>query len=134
MKILVAYDGSAEAKLAVERAAEIAKLEKAEVAVVSVVPVMADARGAGIDPTSDFPDHRRQVDEAVARLKELGTTARAIEAVGNPADAIIQVAETEGTNLVIIGSRGHSGVQRFLMGSVSARVAQHAPCNVYIAR
>ena len=95
---------------------------------------MADARGAGIDPTSDFPDHHRQLDEALARLSELGTTARAIEAVGHPADAIIQVAETEGTNLIVIGSRGLGGVQRFLMGSVSARVAQHAPCNVYIAR
>ena len=134
MKILVAYDGSAEAKLAVERAAEIAKLENAEVVVVSVTPVMADARGAGIDPTSDVPEHRRQLDDAVARLSELGTTARAIEVVGHPADAIIQIAENEKANLVVIGSRGLGGVQRFLMGSVSARVAQHAPCNVYIAR
>ena len=44
MKILVAYDGSAEAKLALERTAEIAKLESAEVAVISVVPVMAGVR------------------------------------------------------------------------------------------
>jgi nucleotide-binding universal stress UspA family protein len=134
MKILVAYDGSVEAKLALERAAEIAKLENAEVAVVSVAPVMTGGRGAGIDPTSDVPEHRRQLDEALARMTELGTAARAIEVVGHPADAIIQIAETEGSNLIVIGSRGLGGVQRFLMGSVSSRVAQHAPCNVYIAR
>lgn len=134
MKILVAYDGSTEAKLAVDRAAEIAKLENAEVAVISVVPITASGRAGGIDPTSDVPEHRRQLDEAVARLAELGTSARAIETVGHAADAIIQTAETEGTNLIVIGSRGRSGVQRFLMGSVSAQVAQHAPCNVYIAR
>ncbi len=134
MKILVAYDGSAEAKLAVERAAEIAKLEHAEVAVISVVPITTSGRGGGIDPTDDVPRHARQLDEAIARLAELGTTARGIETVGHAAEGIIQTAESEGTNLIVIGSRGRSGVTRFLMGSVSARVAQHAPCNVYIAR
>ena len=134
MKILVAYDGSAEAKLALERTAEIAKLESAEVAVISVVPVMAGARGGGIDPTSDVGEHRRQLNEAVEALKGMGVEARPLEVVGHPADAIVHTAEQEGTNLIVIGSRGLGGVSRFLMGSVSTRVAQHAPCNVYIAR
>jgi nucleotide-binding universal stress UspA family protein len=134
VKILVAYDGSAEAKLAIERAAEIAKLENAEVVVVSVVPVTASGRAGGIDPTSNASEHRRQLDDASAQLTGLGVTARTIEAVGHPADAIVQTAEAEGANLIVMGSRGQSGVKRFLMGSVSTQVAQHAPCNVYIAR
>jgi nucleotide-binding universal stress UspA family protein len=134
VKILVAYDGSPESKLAIERAAEIAKLEGAEVAVISVVPITASGRGGGIDPTDDVPEHARQLDDAIAQLAALGTHAREIETVGHPADAIIQTAENEGTNLIVIGSRGQSGIKRFLMGSVSTHVSQHAPCNVYIAR
>ena len=134
MKILVAYDGSAESKLALERTVEIAKLENAEVAVISVVPVMTGARGAGIDPTSDVGVHKAQLAEAVATLAAQGITARALEVVGHPADAIVHAAEQDGTNLIVVGARGLGGVSRFLMGSVSSRVAQHAPCNVYIAR
>ena len=134
MKILVAYDGSAEAKLALARSAEIAKLEAAEVAVISVVPITVGVRGGAIDPTSNVDDHRAQLAEAVASLAALGVTARSIESVGHPADAIVHTAEQEGTDLIVIGSRGHGAVQRFLMGSVSTRVSQHAPCNVYIAR
>jgi nucleotide-binding universal stress UspA family protein len=134
VKILVAYDGSEPAKLALDRTAEIARLENAEVSVISVAPVLRSGRAGGVDPTSDLHEHRRELDEAVRRLAAAGISAQAVEGVGDPADAIIRLAEQDGTNLVVVGSRGLSGVERFLMGSVSMRVAQHAPCNVYIAR
>ena len=134
MKILVAYDGSEQASLALERAAEIARLEHAEVTVISVTPVLSSGRVGGVDPTSDIGEHRRELEEAVARLRQLDISATALPAVGDAAEAIIRAAEEQGTNLIVIGSRGLAGVQRFLMGSVSTRVAQHAPCNVYIAR
>jgi nucleotide-binding universal stress UspA family protein len=134
VKSLVAYDGSEPAKLALDRTAEIARLENAEVSVISVAPVLRSGRAGGVDPTSDLHEHRRELEEAVRRLAAAGISAQAVEGVGDPADAIIRLAEQDGTNLVVVGSRGLSGVERFLMGSVSMRVAQHAPCNVYIAR
>ncbi|MEM2981913.1 MAG: universal stress protein, partial [Candidatus Bathyarchaeia archaeon] len=49
-------------------------------------------------------------------------------------DIIVNIAKEEKTDLIIIGSRGLSGVKRFLLGSVSNRVSHHAPCPVLIVR
>jgi nucleotide-binding universal stress UspA family protein len=111
-KILVAYDGSQGADVALDVAASVAKAtEGAEVAVLSVAPVSGSSRGGPIDPTSDLDEHDRQLD-----------------------DTIVRIAEERDTDLVVVGSRGLHGVKRFAMGSVSARVAEHAPCSVLVAR
>jgi nucleotide-binding universal stress UspA family protein len=134
-KILVAYDGSQGADVALDVAASVAKAtEGAEVAVLSVAPVSGSSRGGPIDPTSDLDEHDRQLDAALARLKEHGIDAHAIKSVGHPADTIVRIAEERDTDLVVVGSRGLHGVKRFAMGSVSARVAEHAPCSVLVAR
>jgi nucleotide-binding universal stress UspA family protein len=51
---------------------------------------------------------------------------------GDPADAIIDAAEEEGADLIVVGNRGMQGAKRFLLGSVPNRVAHHAPCSVLI--
>jgi nucleotide-binding universal stress UspA family protein len=131
-KVLVAYDGSADARLALEYAA--AKHADDDVTVISVVPVASSGRGGAIDPTSTVGDHRSALDEAAALLADRGLTARTVESVGHPADAIVEAAEQGGYDLVIVGSRGLGGVTRFLTGSVSSRVATHAPCSVLVVR
>jgi nucleotide-binding universal stress UspA family protein len=52
----------------------------------------------------------------------------------DPAVAILDVAQREGADLVVVGSRGLGGMKRFLRGSVSARVAAHAPMSVLIVQ
>jgi nucleotide-binding universal stress UspA family protein len=132
-KILVAYDGSEPAKHALDRATWLPHDEG--VWVISVVPVILGAgRGGGIDPTSGVEDHRRMLDEAAAILASRGVEARAIEAVGHPADAILRVAQDEGFDIVVLGSRGLNAVERFVMGSVSTRVVTHAHCDVLVVR
>jgi nucleotide-binding universal stress UspA family protein len=134
-KILVAYDGSSEAKRALDRAALLAKAEGGgSVAVISVVPVSMSSRGGGIDPTSNLEDHKEMLREAKAQLAAAGIEPELIEAVGHPAESIVKAAEDEGYDAVVLGSRGLSGIRRALMGSVSSYVATHAPCDVYIAR
>jgi nucleotide-binding universal stress UspA family protein len=133
-KILVAYDGSAEAKRALDRAAVLAKAEGASVAVISVVPVSMSARGGGIDPTSNIEDHREMLRDAKAQLAAAGIEPELIEAIGHPAETIVKAAEDEGYDMIVVGSRGLSGVRRALMGSVSSYVVTHAPCDVYVAR
>ena len=54
--------------------------------------------------------------------------------IGQPAAEIIRVAETEGCDLIVLGSRGLSGFQSLLLGSVSDRVTHHAHCPVLIVR
>ena len=53
---------------------------------------------------------------------------------GNAAQEILRAAKEIGTDLVVIGARGLSGIREFLLGSVSARVLRYAPCSVLIAR
>jgi nucleotide-binding universal stress UspA family protein len=131
--ILVAYDGSQAADVALDQAAMAAKSTGASLAVLSVVPVTS-GRAGPIDPTSDVDEHNRQLDTAMGRLKEHGVEAQGLTSVGHPADTICRVAEERGVDLIVVGSRGLHGVERFMMGSVSTRVAQHAHCSVLIAR
>ena len=51
-----------------------------------------------------------------------------------PAKAICDYAESHGINLIVVGSHGRGGVERWLLGSVAERVVRHATCNVYVVR
>ncbi len=74
---------------------------------------------------------QRTAEEARALgVSEVETFARQ----GDPADAIIDVAEEQGSDLIIVGNRGMTGAKRFLLGSVPNKVSHHAPCSVLIVR
>ena len=135
MKVLVAYDGSEPAGHALTRAAQIAQRGDAEVTVISVVPLQASGpRSAGPIMSGDVEEHGRELDEAVAKLKESGVEAVRIEAVGHPAESIVDEADRGKFDLIIVGHRGAHGVQRFLMGSTATRVVTHAHCDVLVVR
>ena len=53
---------------------------------------------------------------------------------GDAANAIIEVAEAQKADLIVVGNRGMTGKARFLLGSVPNKVSHHAPCGVLIAR
>ena len=53
---------------------------------------------------------------------------------GDPADAILDVAEERGADLIVVGNKGMTGAKRFLLGSVPNKVSHHAPCSVLIIR
>lgn len=131
--IIIAYDGTEAAKAALKRAAGI---PADGYAVVSVAPTVASAgRSAGaIDPTDDVDVHRAEVAEAQAMLRELGVDAEAVVAVGDPGHAICEVAKEKGADLIVMGSRNLHGIKKVLIGSVSAYVSGHAPCDVMIVR
>ena len=135
MKVLVAYDGSEPAGHALTRATQIAQRGDAEVTVISVVPLQASGpRSAGPVMSGDVEEHGRELDEALAKLKEAGVEAAKIEAVGHPAESIVDEADRGKFDLIIVGHRGLHGVQRFLMGSTATRVVTHAHCDVLVVR
>ena len=68
------------------------------------------------------------------RLRDLGIEAALAEPVGEPAPEIERVAEEGGYDTVVVGSRGLSGLERFLVGSVSEHVATHAHATVVVVR
>jgi nucleotide-binding universal stress UspA family protein len=73
---------------------------------------------------------RAAEDAKTGGIKRVETFARQ----GDAADAILDVAEEQRADLIVVGNRGMTGAKRFLLGSVPNRVSHHAPCSVLIVR
>ena len=142
--IVVGTDGSETAKEAVRQAAELAKAVGAAVLLVSAYEPVPEGRlrqertevpedvSWMVNPREDV---QAVLDDEAERLKgsgvgEVETFARE----GDPADAILDVAEERNADLIVVGNKGMTGARRFLLGSVPNKVSHHAPCNVMIVR
>ncbi len=81
---------------------------------------------------------REEVDntlaEAADTVREAGVEVEAFARQGDPADAILDVAEETDADLIVVGNKGMTGAKRFLLGSVPNKVSHHAPCSVLIIR
>jgi nucleotide-binding universal stress UspA family protein len=128
--ILLAYDGSEQAGRALDFAIELATLVKAEIGVVSVVPVHAGR--IGMDPWDDSKVHSAELVEARDRIREVGLTASLYEPFGEIADEIVKTATHGGYDHIVIGSRHLGVVDRILQGSVSQGVVLLSPVSVTI--
>lgn len=141
--IVVGTDGSDTANQAVRQAVDLAKAIGAEVELVSAYePVPAqrlqeERRNApedvqwAINPREDVD---ATLEEAAAVARAAGVTATAYPRQGDPADAILDVAEEREADLIVVGNKGMTGAKRFLLGSVPNKVSHHAPCSVLIIR
>lgn len=133
--IVLAYDDTDAAKRALERTAELAKTFGARVTVVSVAPVLvgAAARGMGpIDPVDPPELHREQLSTAKEELARKGIDAVPQLAVGDPADAILDLAESEAADMIVVGSSHPSFVSAMFGISVSGSVQRRAHCDVLV--
>jgi nucleotide-binding universal stress UspA family protein len=141
--IVVGTDGSDTATQAVRQAVDLASAIGATLELVSAYePVPAqrlrqERRNApedlqwAISPREDV-DVTLQAASEVAR--EAGVTANIYPRQGDPADAVLDVAEERDADLIIVGNKGMTGAKRFLLGSVPNKVSHHAPCSVLIIR
>jgi nucleotide-binding universal stress UspA family protein len=135
-KILLATDGSREAELAASTAVDLAKIHNSELHVVYVEPAlpMID-QFADPGPERTEPESRQLLDQQVERIRGAGgTVAETHLRLGRADDQIVWVAEELGAGVIVMGSRGHGGVRRALMGSVSDSVVRHAHCPVLVVR
>jgi nucleotide-binding universal stress UspA family protein len=131
-RILVAYDGGAPARHALDTAVDLAKKFGATITVVSVVPYRPSR--FPVDPWDDQVVHTQELQEARKLLAEQGIEADLLEPTGDPAHTIERIAESGAYDTVIVGSRGLGPVSRFLQGSVSEHVATHAEATVIVTR
>ena len=141
--IVVGTDGSESAQEAVRQAVELAVRLGATLRIVSAYePVPAgrlreEAQQVPpdlqwmINPREDVDATLRNAAEAAL---EGGVEAETYARQGDPADAILDVAEEQGADLIVVGNKGMTGARRFLLGSVPNRVSHHAPCSVLIIR
>lgn len=141
MKILIAVDGSGFSRLAVQQAADIALAANAEILLLSVSSVVNMGSYAAVayvpESSWEVPTKAQALeilDEAEAILNARGLKARKLHRLGGISDTILEVAEYEAVDLIVVGSHGRTGLTRFLLGSVSSQVASHAPCSVLVAK
>jgi nucleotide-binding universal stress UspA family protein len=141
--IVVGTDGSDTAKTAVRYAIDLARSLDARLQIVSAYEPTSDSRLRELRVRA-VPDQQWTVgprDEVMALLEEAaedarlaGVQAETFARQGDAADAIIDVAEEQRCDLIVVGNRGMTGARRFLLGSVPNRVSHHAPCSVLIVR
>ena len=128
MKILVPLDGSTQANAALDFVASRSTLigQDPEVHLLNVQPMLSVRviRAVGREEAKAY--QRAQADDvlrpAVARLKQAGIAAKASHVLGIRSDAIGAVAVRNGTDLIVMGSRGHSGLKGLLFGSMTNAV------------
>lgn len=136
-KILLAYDGSAGAKLALQRIVEIAKVATTELHMLAVgrIPEYAET-------VSEVEEAREQaktfyskiMDEAINDLNQRGLSAKVHIDFGKPADVILRVAEDLGVDLAVMGTNLHSPLRRRFLGATVDKVVDHAHCSVLVVR
>ncbi|WP_035065393.1 universal stress protein [Nitratidesulfovibrio termitidis] len=138
MKILVAVDSSQYSEKAVAKAVELAQKGGAELIALAVAEQPLDMGEIAVPV--DLSVHYEAVaakalEKAVDIAKSKGMALRSVlEGGSSPADNIIELAKKEGVDLIVTGSRGRTGLEKFLLGSVAAKVVSHAACSVLVVR
>jgi len=141
--IVVGTDGSKTAYRAVAQAVDLAKSLGAKLEIVCAYePVpgsrLREERASAPADMQWTVNAREDVEatlrEAVEQAELEGIAAETYARQGDPADAILDVAEERGADLIVVGNRGMTGAKRFLLGSVPNKVSHHAPCSVLIIR
>jgi nucleotide-binding universal stress UspA family protein len=142
-RIVVGTDGSDTATEAVRQAIELAKMSGGRLGIVAAFEPVPETRvreeraelpGDVSHAVGPREDVNVILDTAVGRAKQEGVEAESYPREGDPADAILDVAEETNADLIVVGNKGMTGAKRFLLGSVPNKVSHHAPCGVYIVR
>jgi|HubBroStandDraft_6_1064221.scaffolds.fasta_scaffold1176349_1 nucleotide-binding universal stress UspA family protein len=143
MKILLAIDGSKFSESALQAVMAQAKPNQTDVRILHVIepiPQYADGLswGYGLQSPNVLQEEREQaqalVEKAAGELRDAGFQVETVVEVGDAKAVIVDAAAQWPADLIVLGSHGRKGMERFLMGSVSEGVARHAPCSVQIVR
>ena len=141
--IVVGTDGSDTASKAVDEAIDLAKAINAKLWLVSAyepVPksrLREEARQTPAD-LQWMVNPREEVDatlsDAADRVRSAGVEVETFAREGDPADAILDVAEERDADLIVVGNKGMTGARRYLLGSVPNKITHHASCSVMVVR
>jgi nucleotide-binding universal stress UspA family protein len=131
--ILVGFDGSMNARRALEAALDLAKPDTRITIVAAAQAPSPAGHPLPVEPEG-LEERRSELEEARRILAGQGRVAEVAAVLGAPADVLVEEAVKRGADLIIVGRRGVSGAELLVMGSVSSKVARTARCSVLIAR
>jgi|SRR5215204_4962083 len=140
-RIVVGTDGSETAAQAVRTAVELAKMAKAKLEIVTAYEPVSQQRlreeGSGISGDVSHMVNPREDVSVILNMAAAEAKKEKVDVVthpreGEPADAILDVAEENNADLIIVGNKGMTGARRFLLGSVPNKISHHSPCDVWI--
>jgi nucleotide-binding universal stress UspA family protein len=142
-RIVVGTDGSETASGAVRQAIDLAKLASAQLSIVSAFAPVSSRRveGEKLNAPADVQyeigpreDVNIVLDAAAAQARKEGVEVQTHPVEADPAEAILNVAEQTGADLIVVGNKGMTGARRYILGSVPNNISHHAPCSVMIVR
>jgi nucleotide-binding universal stress UspA family protein len=141
-RIIVPLDGSDSSFRAAKYAIKVAKMANAEIIFMHVVvnPPYRDARNAGIMITAYIKEAKELAElwylnaGNMASNEDVKFTTETMLDVASVADSIVNYAESKKADLIVIGTKGRTGIKRLLLGSVASGVVTHASCPVLVTR
>jgi len=142
MKILIALDASPHSDRALDFVARMRWPAGSRVIVLSVLQPVARAVTSPYEPAPIASENlevlRKQLEEVVSRaertLCEVGISTEGRVLAGDPRQTLIEIAQGERADLIVLGSHGRTGLAKMMLGSVSSHVVTHAPCSVLVVK
>ena len=136
--IVVGTDGSPGAEAAIQKTIELTRGTGATVNLVCAYPGRSALERIGLTARTESVDLRGVAADVLARdqrrFEEAGFTVQKHAREGDPAHVIIDVAEEQNADLIAVGARGHAGLRRVMLGSVTGKLAHHAPKSLLIVQ
>lgn len=136
-KILVAHDGSKPSEKALKKAFQIAEKFGSSLTVLSVIPEFYLADIMETDRARIVETLLNDAKEMLAKIKHRHKGLHALKTLlkkGNPAQIVVKEARKMKATLIVVGSHGRHGAQKFLLGSVSSKIVDHAECSVLVVK
>ncbi|MHC1712409.1 MAG: universal stress protein [Solidesulfovibrio sp.] len=137
-KCIVCLDGSLPSFQALEWALDDASCTEADILAVIAVEALSffdcNAKDCEITFKSIMREPKKILAEAEELARSRGMAIRTLAEPGRPAETVARIARQENADVIYVGSRGKDDVENLLLGSVSARLVQIAPCTVVVVR
>jgi nucleotide-binding universal stress UspA family protein len=137
-RALVAVDGSLGSEAGIDAFSSKLRARAAAIRVVHVVETTPTLWEAGRDPSSFHDPSDIKAGEVLAWAREAferrGLSVEGEWRRGNPATQIVDAAREDRSDVIVVGSRGHSAIREMVLGGITHRILRHAPCNVLCAR